>query len=153
MKIIIQQVTAKFQDLRQRIIWDNDPLFIAKDFNEFNHIFGLTDGKTSPYCPQSNSKLERFHKYSRVECISPNTQLRLDDARKIMADYIGHHNMFRLHSAIGNIIPADKLTGREKGIFKSEDQKPEATRRLTAAKNQHGYQSSGEHCSPLTHAA
>ena len=83
MKIIIQQVTAKFQDLRQRIIWDNDPLFIAKDFNEFNHIFGLTDGKTSPYCPQSNSKLERFHKYSRVECISPNTQLRLDDAERL----------------------------------------------------------------------
>jgi hypothetical protein len=49
------------------------------------------------------------------------TPLSLDDAHRIVADYITYYNTVRLHSAIGNITPQDKLVGREAEIFAARD--------------------------------
>ena len=51
------------------------------------------------------------------------TPLSLDDARRIVADYVTHYNTVRLHSAIGYITPQDKLAGREAEIFAARDRK------------------------------
>ena len=83
----------------------------------------MTHVKTSPYYPQSNGKLERYHKTLKTECIRPQTPLSLDDARRIVDDYVKHYNTVRLHSAVGYITPADKLAGREEEIFAARDRK------------------------------
>jgi len=54
-EIVLQRAKEKFTDARPRIISDNGPQFIAKDFKEFIRISGM---KTSPFYPQSNGKLE-----------------------------------------------------------------------------------------------
>ncbi len=61
---IIQRAREKYPGTNPRIITDNGPQFIAKDFKEFIRICGMTHVKTSPYYPQSNGKLERFHRTS-----------------------------------------------------------------------------------------
>ncbi len=40
------------------------------------------------------------------------TPLGLDDARRIVGEYVDHYNQVRLHSAIGYVEPLDKLLGR-----------------------------------------
>jgi transposase InsO family protein len=50
---IIQRARERFPDARPRIISDNGPQFIAKDFKEFIRICGMTHVRTSPYYPQS----------------------------------------------------------------------------------------------------
>jgi transposase InsO family protein len=60
-EIILQRAKERFPEARPRIISDNGPQFIAKDFKEFIRISGMTHVRTSPYYPQSNGKLERFH--------------------------------------------------------------------------------------------
>lgn len=140
-EIIIQKAKEKFPEARPRIISDNGPQFIAKDFKEFIRISGMTHVRTSPYYPQSNGKLERFHKTIKGECIRPKTPLSLDDARRLVAEYIEHYNTVRLHSAIGYIAPADKLNGREKEIFKERDRKLEAAREQRRVKRQQASQS------------
>lgn len=152
-EIIIQRAKEKFPQARPRIISDNGPQFIAKDFKEFIRLSGMTHVKTSPFYPQSNGKLERFHKTIKGECIRPKTPLSVDDARRLVAEYIEYYNAVRLHSAIGYIAPADKLNGREQEIFKERDQKLEAAREQRRVKRRQEHQSSGEHCSSLTHAA
>lgn len=139
-EIIIQRAKEKFPEARPRIISDNGPQFIARDFKEFIRISGMTHVKTSPYYPQSNGKLERFHKTIKGECIRVKTPLSLDDARRLVAEYIEYYNTVRLHSAIGYIAPADKLNGREKEIFEKRDQKLEATREQRRIKRQQQYQ-------------
>ena len=86
-------------------------------------ICGMTHVRTSPYYPQSNGKLERFHGSIKGECIRPGTPLSLEDALRIVGRYVEHYNQVRLHSAIGYIAPADKLTGREAEIFTARDRK------------------------------
>ena len=136
-EIIIERAKEKFPEARPRIISDNGPQFIAKDFKEFIRLSGMTHVRTSPYYPQSNGKLERFHKTLKGECIRPRTPLSLDDARRLVAEYVAHYNTVRLHSAIGFVAPADKLTGRDQVIFKERDKKLEAAREQRRIKRQH----------------
>ena len=138
-EIIIERAKEKFPEARPRIISDNGPQFIAKDFKEFIRLSGMTHVRTSPYYPQSNGKLERFHKTLKGECIRPKTPLSLDEARRLVAEYVEYYNTVRLHSAIGFVAPADKLTGRDQEIFKERDQKLEAAREQRRIKRQMAY--------------
>jgi hypothetical protein len=79
--------------------------------------------KTSPYYPQSNGKIERWHKTLKGECIRVQVPLELDDARRLVKDYVGHYNDVRLHSALGYVTPKDKLEGRGQEIFAQRDRK------------------------------
>jgi putative transposase len=125
---IIQRARERYPDARPRIISDNGPQFIARDFKEFIRICGMTHVRTSPYYPQSNGKIERWHRSLKSECIRPCVPLSLDDARRLVECYVDHYNRVRLHSAIGYIAPADKLAGRGPAIFAARDRKLEAAR-------------------------
>jgi transposase InsO family protein len=125
---IIQRAREKFPGVTPRIISDNGPQFIAKDFKEFIRICGMTHVKTSPYYPQSNGKIERFHRTIKGECIRTQTPLSLEDALRIAGGYVDYYNGVRLHSAIGYVTPKDKLAGREKEIFAERDRKLEEAR-------------------------
>jgi putative transposase len=127
-EIILQRAREKYPSATPRIISDNGPQFIAKDFKEFIRIAGMTHVKTSPYYPQSNGKLERFHKTIKGECIRVRVPLSLDDARRIVDDYVEHYNNVRLHSAIGYVTPKAKLDGRDKQIFDERDRKLDEAR-------------------------
>jgi transposase InsO family protein len=120
---IIQRARERFPGVTPRIISDNGPQFIAKDFKEFIRICGMTHVRTSPYYPQSNGKLERFHRTIKGDCIRPGTPLSLDDARRLVDDYVQHYNDVRLHSAIGYLTPRDQLEGRAEAIFAERDRK------------------------------
>jgi transposase InsO family protein len=122
-EIILQRAHEKFPDATPRIISDNGPQFISKDFKEFIRISGMTHVKTSPYYPQSNGKLERYHKTIKSTCIRVSTPLSLSDARRVVTDFVDKYNNRRLHSAIGYITPVDKLQGRSELIQAERDAK------------------------------
>ena len=122
-QVILQRALEKFPGEHPRIITDNGSQFVAKDFKEFIRLCGLTHVRTSPYYPQSNGKLERYHGTIKTECIRPSTPLSLEEAFRIVTRYVEHYNQVRLHSAIGYLTPADKLAGREAEIFAARDRK------------------------------
>ncbi|MCL4219564.1 MAG: integrase core domain-containing protein, partial [Candidatus Hydrogenedentes bacterium] len=111
-----------------RIISDNGPQFVSKDFKEFIRISGMTHVKTSPYYPQSNGKIERWHKSLKAECIRPKTPLSLEDARRVVDEFVTYYNNVRLHAAIGYVTPKDMLEGRQAEIHAERDRKLEAAR-------------------------
>jgi putative transposase len=129
-EIILQRARELYPDARPRVISDNGPQFIAKDFKEFIRIAGMTHVRTSPYYPQSNGKIERWHGSLKRECIRPGAPLSLDDAKRLVAGYVEHYNTVRLHSSIGFVTPRDKLEGRDKEIFAARDRKLEAAREM-----------------------
>jgi putative transposase len=135
-EIILQRARELFPDARPRIISDNGPQFIARDFKEFIRLSGMTHVRTSPYYPQSNGKLERYHRTIKVDCIRPGTPLSLDDARRIVERFVTEYNTARLHSAIQYITPADKLAGRAEAILAGRDAKLAAAREARKAKRQ-----------------
>ncbi|NJN05137.1 MAG: DDE-type integrase/transposase/recombinase [Rhodobacteraceae bacterium] len=122
-EIILQRAREKFPDAKPRIISDNGPQFIAKDFKEFIRVAGMTHVRTSPYYPQSNGKIERWHKTLKGDCIRVQVPLSLEEARRIMTDFVDHYNNVRLHSAVGYVTPKDKLLGNDPTIHTERDRK------------------------------
>lgn len=125
---IVQRAREQYPDARPRIISDNGPQFIAKDFKEFIRLSGMTHVRTSPYYPQSNGKLERWHQTLKVTTIRPQAPGSLAEAQRMVAAFVAHYNGVRLHSAIGYVTPADKLAGREQEIWITRDRTLEAAR-------------------------
>jgi putative transposase len=120
---IIQRAREAHPGATPRIISDNGPQFIAKDFKEFIRIAGMTHVRTSPYYPQSNGKIERWHKTLKGDCIRPKVPLSLDDARRLVSNYVAYYNNVRLHSAIGYVTPYARLMGQHTEILAQRDRK------------------------------
>jgi transposase InsO family protein len=133
---IVQRALEKHPGVTPRIISDNGPQFIAKDFKTFIRICGMTHVRTSPFYPQSNGKLERWHSSLKRECVRPAAIESVEEARRKVAVYVDHYNQVRLHSAIGYITPADKLAGLETVIFAERDRKLEEARQRRKAARQ-----------------
>jgi len=120
---VLQRAREQFPQEHPRLITDNGPQFIAKDFKEFIRIAGMTHVRTSPYYPQSNGKIERWHKTLKGDCIRVQVPLSPQEARRIVQDYVTHYNQVRLHSAVGYVTPQDKLLGNDAAIFAQRDRK------------------------------
>ena len=127
-EILLQHAKEKFPEARPRIISDNGPQFIAKDFKEFIRISGMTHVRTSPYYPQSNGKLERWNQSIKSECIRPGVPLSLENALDLVAQYVGYYNQKRLHSVLGYVTPQDFLAGRQAAIHAERDRRLETAR-------------------------
>lgn len=135
-EIIVQRAREKYPRATPRIISDNGPQFVAKDFKAYVRLCGMTHVRTSPYYPQSNGKLERYHRSLKSECIRPKTPLCLEDAQRTTATYVHTYNEQRLHSALGYITPRDMLEGRAQAIQQERDRKLEAARERRAEARQ-----------------
>lgn len=133
-QIILQRAREAYPHARPRIISDNGPQFIAREFKEFIRIAGMTHVRTSPFYPQSNGKIERWHKSIKSECIRTTTPVSLEDTKKVVERYVDHYNNVRLHSALAFVTPADMMNGREKEIFAERDRKLQEAREARKSK-------------------
>ena len=122
-EIILQRAKERYPQATPRIISGNGPQFIARDFKEYIRLMGMTYVRTSPFYPQSNGKLERWHKSLKQEVIRSKVPRSLEDARRLVGEYVSYYNTGRLHSAIGYITRRDKIEGRAQAIFEDRREK------------------------------
>ena len=124
-EVIIQKGKEKFFKATPRIISDNGPQFIAKEFKSFIRTHQMTHVRTSPYYPQSNGKIERWHKSLKSEKIRTQHMDSFETAKTSINQYVDFYNEVRLHSAIGYVTPKCKLEGKEQEIFEERKHKLE----------------------------
>lgn len=135
-EIVLQRAHETFPGFRPRIITDNGSQFVAKDFKAFIRHFQTSHVFCSPHYPQSNGKIERFHRTLKEQAIRPKTPLTLEDAKRVTATFIDHYNHVRLHSALGYVTPHDRLANRHRALFQQRDQKLETARQNRKLKRQ-----------------
>ena len=152
-EIILQVAREKFPGVEPRIISDNGPQFIAKDFKHFVRLCGMKHVRTSPYYPQSNGKIERYHRTIKAQCIRPLSPLSLDDAKRGVAKFVEDYNTVRLHSAIGYVTPQAMLEGRQQAIFDERDRKLAEARERRAQSRAAARQKAALDSAPLSIAS
>ncbi len=136
-EVVLQKTKEKYPAAaKPRLISDNGPQFIARDFKQFVRLSGMDHVRTSPYYPQSNGKIERWHGSLKVEAVRPKTPLSLEDARRVVGAFVEEYNTRRLHSAIGYVTPYDRLEGRHTQIWEERDRKLEAARARRAVRRE-----------------
>ena len=123
--VVFQKAKESYPDATPRCITDNGSQYKCKEFSKFIARNEYSHTTTSPYYPQSNGKQERFHGSLKSECIRIKCPMNIDDANRIIEEYIEYYNTTRLHSAICYIAPHDKLNGKQDSILKQRDEKLE----------------------------
>ena len=133
-EITIQRFLEKYPEANGNLITDNGSQFISRDFKDFIRESGLNHIRTSIRHPQSNGKLERFHKTIKDEKIRVSSFISEIDAREQIAGYIKSYNEERLHSAIYYLTPKEVFEGKMKIRLDERQKKLDNSRRLRKQK-------------------
>ena len=122
-EIVLQRALEKYPDKKPRIISDNGSQYISKDFQLFLKETGLQHIRTSVSYPQSNGKIERFHRSLEEECVRATSMINIKDAQDQIAEYIDHFNNKRLHSSLYYLRPVDFLNGNVDEFLQARQEK------------------------------
>lgn len=132
-QLTVQKAKEKYPSAKPGLITDNGAQYISKEFKAFIKNIEVTHIKTSVAYPQSNGKIERFHRTISQECLRTKSPITLEDFKEYIASYIKHYNSERLHSSLHYLTPEDFLLGGEKEKLVIREQK---LRRAEALRSQ-----------------
>ena len=101
---------------RTKLLSDNGSGYVSRAFRDYLHLVGIRHILASPFHPQTNGKLERYHRTLK------------DDVNQVPYEVVGHlegairgfvefYNYRRYHKALKDVTPADVLKGRRDAIL------------------------------------
>jgi transposase InsO family protein len=132
LEIIIEKGREAFPNVKPRVISDNGPQFISSDFKQYIRLTGMSHVRISPYYPQSNGKIERYHRTIKSDTIRVTPPSTYEEAKRQITKFVAYYNEERLHSALNYVTPADRLAGRQDAIQAARQARLEAARERRA---------------------
>jgi len=126
-----------------KLVSDRGPALISNDFGIYLEAKGIGHILASPYHPQTNGKIERYHK-SLKETIYLTTWDCPNKMKAEIGRFIHHYNTKRYHEGIGNVTPNDVFYGRREQII--EQRKEKKMRTLQRRREQNMFTQTQTNC-------
>jgi len=101
---------------RTVLLSDNGAGYISQQFNDYLRLVGIKHITASPFHPQTNGKIERYHRTLKGE-INQVPHDMPDALKEAIRGFIEYYNYRRYHEGLGNVTPYDVYTGRHHEII------------------------------------
>jgi transposase InsO family protein len=124
---IIATALEKVPGKKPRIVRDNGSQFAAKEWREVIRHFEIEEIPIRVRHPESNGRIERYHRSVREEAFGDRELEDFYQARDLLRQWVRYYNEERLHSALNYLRPVDYYRGNPGALL------AERKRKLTAA--------------------
>ena len=94
----------------ERVLSDNGSCYRSHAWRDACADLGVVHKRTRPYRPQTNGKIERFHRTLAAGWAFQRLYLSESARRKALPTWIHEYNHHRPHTAIGKVPPITRLT-------------------------------------------
>ncbi len=108
-RVVVQDALRK-TGANPEIVTDNGTQFKAKDFKELVRDFALEHIRIRTYHPESNGKLERYHRSTR-DALEEEDLRNLGRTREIIDRWVQIYNQNRLHAGLQYLTPQEYWSG------------------------------------------
>lgn len=108
------------------LLSDNGSGYLSRRFSQYLSLVGINHITAAPYHPQTNGKIERYHRTVKgeINLLGYDTPSAL---REAISSFVHHYNHHRYHEGVGNVTPYDMYTGKRGEILNNR----KATKRKT----------------------
>jgi putative transposase len=118
---------------RTVLLSDNGAGYISQQFNQYLRLVGIKHITASPFHPQTNGKIERYHRTLKGE-INQVPHDMPGELKEAIRAFIEYYNYQRYHEGLGNVTPYDVYTGRHLEIIQ---RRKEVKSKTLAARRDH----------------
>ena len=102
---------------RTRLLSDNGPGYVSRAFRDYLGMVGIKHILATPFHPQTNGKLERYHQTLKRDVNQLPYEMPSDLEAAIVA-FVSYYKYRRYHKALGNVMPSDVIRGRRQEILR-----------------------------------
>jgi transposase InsO family protein len=124
---IVAVALKKVPGKRPRIVRDNGSQFVAKEWREVIRHFELEEIPIRVRHPESNGRIERYHRSVRDEAFADGEVEDFYQARDLLEEWVRYYNEERLHSALNYLRPADYYRGNPETLLAERKRKLKAS--------------------------
>lgn len=110
---VLQRAVAWFTNRGvtvERVLSDNGSAYKSHAWRDACAELGITHKRTRPYRPQTNGKIERFHRTLADEWAYARLYTSTQQRNTALPDWLHFYNHHRPHTAIGGQPPITRLT-------------------------------------------
>ena len=109
-----------------RLLSDNGKCYLSHDLKDFLRKKGVTPINGRPCHPQTQGKIERYHR-SMKNIIKLENYYSPEDLLAAVAKFVAYYNNQRYHESLNNLTPADVYFGRAEEILEERRKTKERT--------------------------
>jgi transposase InsO family protein/transposase-like protein len=119
---------------RPRLLSDNGPCYVSKQLKDYLSDKAMTHIRSAPYHPQTQGKIERYHR-SLKNVVTLDNYYFPGDLELSIGEFVEYYNNHRYHESLDNLTPSDVYHGRGKKIQTMRDYIKEKTLKLRRLEN------------------
>ena len=113
----LDQVKVKH---KPRLLSDNGPCYISGELADYLQENGMTHTRGRPYHPQTQGKIERWHRSMKNQILLNNYYLP-GELQEHLQCFVNYYNYERYHESLDNLTPADVFYGRGQLILNQRE--------------------------------
>lgn len=103
-----------------RLLSDNGSCYISSELAEYIEFKGMTHVRGKPNHPQTQGKIERYHR-SMKNVVKLENYFLPGDLKLRLKEFVDYYNNHRYHESLNNLTPADVYFGRDRRILKQRE--------------------------------